>query len=212
MNKSITSFVKSIFAGMTFIAVSSMAQAAPISYTYTHAINPSHKLETSLEWALWKGFYVKSDTYQLGYDLFSGSWSNEGSPTSYDPTVDSLTDLSITLNFAAPDWGSAIFKLWEGLSFSTSFGDANIQTAETEAEISLSNIDLSSFDLNELTPDIQLTLTGWGSVLLTGYTLNFTGNRADAVAVPTPSSLALLSVGLLGAGWFSRRRTQSANS
>lgn len=207
MKKSITSFVKSIFAGITLIAMSAAVQATPISYTYTQALTPAETLETSLALSFWEGLYRKKGGTKLSYDLSSGSW-NTGS---YDPATDTLNSLDLTLTF-----------LWNPLapftSLTTSFGDLS-HTASSiwnnTTTFSLANIDLNNFNSYNLGSDIELTLNSFGSVVLTGYTLAFSGTRADlaqAVPVPTPSSLALLSAGLLGAGWFSRRRAKLANS
>lgn len=206
--KSITSFVKSIFAGMTIIAMSAAVQAAPISYTYE-----SGKINKELITILGWGILPNQTT--LGYDLTSGSWSNEGTPTSYDPAIDTLTSLNLTLNFSGPDLWSKLFRTWEGLSIETSIGDSFlVQSSSTAATVTFSGIDLAGYDLSEFGNDIMLTLTEAGRTVLTGYTLSFSGTRdlAQAVPVPTPSSLALLSVGLLSAGWFSRRRNETAHS
>lgn len=205
--KSITSFVKSIFAGITLIAMSAAVQATPISYTYTQALTPAETLETSLALSFWEGLYRKKGGTKLSYDLSGGSWSTG----SYDPATDTLNSLDLTLTF-----------LWNPLapftSLTTSFGDLS-HTASSiwnnTTTFSLANIDLNNFNSYDLGSDIELTLNSLGSVVLTGYTLAFSGTRADlaqAVPVPTPSSLALLSAGLLGAGWFSRRRAKLANS
>lgn len=207
MKKSITSFVKSIFAGITLIAMSAAVQATPISYTYTQALTPAETLETSLALSFWEGLYRKKGGTKLSYDLSGGSWSTG----SYDPATDTLNSLDLTLTF-----------LWNPLapftSLTTSFGDLS-HTASSiwnnTTTFSLANIDLNNFNSYDLGSDIELTLNSLGSVVLTGYTLAFSGTRADlaqAVPVPTPSSLALLSAGLLGAGWFSRRRAKLANS
>ena len=203
MNKSITSFVKSVFAGITFIAMSAAVQAAPISYTYSS----SAPIDKTLQ-ATWGFFSTIPDTYQLGYDLSSGSWSTEG----YDPSTDTLSNLDITLRFSY-----AVFApLW---SLTTSFGDlahtaSSIWTNTTT--FSLTNIDLDAFEGYNLGSDIELAFNNTLlSATLTGYTLTFSGTRElaqQAVPVPTPSTLALLSVGLLGAGWFSRRRNETAHS
>jgi len=207
MKKSITSFVKSIFAGITLIAMSAAVQATPISYTYTQALTPAETLETSLALSFWEGLYRTKGGTKLSYDLSGGSWSTG----SYDPATDTLNSLDLTLTF-----------LWNPLapftSLTTSFGDLS-HTASSiwnnTTTFSLANIDLNNFNSYDLGSDIELTLNSLGSVVLTGYTLAFSGTRADlaqAVPVPTPSSLALLSAGLLGAGWFSRRRAKLANS
>ena len=208
MKKSITSFVKSIFAGITLIAMSAAVQATPISYTYTQALTPAETLETSLALSFWEGLYRKKGGTKLSYDLSGGSWSTG----SYDPAIDTLTSLDLTLSF--------LWKPFAALttSLTTSFGDLS-HTASSiwnnTTTFSLANIDLNNFNSYDLGSDIELTLNSLGSVVLTGYTLAFSGTRADlaqAVPVPTPSSLALLSAGLLGAGWFSRRRAKLANS
>lgn len=207
MKKSITSFVKSIFAGITLIAMSAAVQATPISYTYTQALTPAETLETSLALSFWEGLYRKKGGTKLSYDLSGGSWSTG----SYDPATDTLNSLDLTLTF-----------LWNPLapftSLTTSFGDLSYTASSiwnNTTTFSLANIDLNNFNSYDLGSDIELTLNSLGSVVLTGYTLAFSGTRADlaqAVPVPTPSSLALLSAGLLGAGWFSRRRAKLANS
>ena len=207
-----TSF-KCLLVGVVLVASSTMVQAAPISYTYSSSAL-SETLTGTANWSLWKGFYVNPGVYQLNYDWTSGSWSNEGSPTSYDPAVDSLTALDITLNFAAPSLASWILESWKDLSISASLGDVT-QTSKTAATISLQSFDLTDWNMSEFSSGIELALTQVGRTLLTGYTLTFTGTRnalQQVVAVPTPSSLALLSAGLLGAGWISRRRRQSADS
>lgn len=202
MKKSITSFFKSTFAGMIVIAVSAATQAAPISYTYTYEFNEGQQLKTVF------GLGILPHKYQLQYDLHSGSWSGD----SYNPATDFLGNLDITLNFSAPDLVSKVFGWWEGLSFTTSFyGASPIQTSTTSATVSLTGVDLTGYDLSESGLDILLTLTSPGSVLLTGYTLTFNGERTEllsSIPVSAPSSLALLSVGLLGAGFFGRRRTR----
>lgn len=213
MKKSITSFVKSIFAGITLIAMSAAVQATPISYTYTQALNPTEILEPSLEGSFWEGRYLKKGGTKLSYDLSSGSWSTG----SYDPATDTLTSLDLTLTFL---WSplSPLTLFTPLASLTTSFGDLSYTSSSIRnytATFSLANIDLNNFNSYNLGSDIELTLNSLGSVVLTGYTLAFSGTRADlaqAVPVPTPSSLALLSAGLLGAGWFSRRRAKLANS
>lgn len=209
MSNFITKSLKSFFAGIALIAMNAVVQAGPISYTYE-----SGNVNKVLSSALGLGI-LPSSKHLLQYDLFSGSWSNEGTPTSYDPTTDTLSNLELTLNFKGSTLIERVLNTWKDLSFQVSFGDlAPAQSSSTAATVTLAGIDLTGYDLNNFTSDILLTLTNpLSKVELVSYTLNFSGIRAaqEAVAVPSPSTLALLSLGLVGAGFFSRRRQQATH-
>lgn len=207
MSNFITKSLKSFFAGIAWIAMSAIVQAGPISYTYE-----SGNINKVLSSALGLGV-LPSSKHLLQYDLFSGSWSNQGTPTSYDPTTDTLNNLELTLNFTGSTHIERLLNTWKDLSFQVSFGDlAPTQSSSTAATVTLAGIDLTGYDLNNFTSDILLTLTNpLSKVELVSYTLNFSGIRTvqEAVAVPSPSTLTLLSLGLMSAGFFSRRRQQA---
>ena len=204
MNKSITSFVKSVFAGMTLALACVATQAAPISYTYESSTDFEQVTLGSLFGWGWLGNL--SHTFQP--DFSHSNWISGGEATSYDPEIDTLASLDVTLHFE-DDTNLPIELTFAGLR----------KTASSAASVVLTGFDINGFSLAQLEQDLVLKLkttnTWMQYTTLTGYALTVSGTRElaqQAVPVPTPSTLALLSVGLLGAGWFSRRRNETAHS
>lgn len=132
------------------------------------------------------------DGESLVFDLFT---------LTIDPTILEWAefDISATIDFDSPDISSVFTGSGGYLSlFGTFFGgeltwDPSSILYETEGLlVELENLTLSDFFLTD-TVTVQATITNVG-----------------VASVPEPSTLALLSIGLLGIGFSRRRKGQSA--
>lgn len=218
---SIAKLFRNILGGAALIALSAVAQAAPITFNYEGSVNKV--LEFTVLDAIKAGFGLSTGSNTrllLQHDLLGGSWTDgESASTSYDPATDTLASLDLTLNFTGTNPLANLFGTWKGISFDTSFGNASeVQGSSTEKTVAL-GIDLTGYDISDLSSedgffDLLLSLNELGKVKLASYSLTISGIRTlqeNATPVPVPSTLALLSLGLVGAGFFSRRRGKAAN-
>lgn len=182
------------------MAASTLAQATPISYSHSasglyHSINHG------------QGYTLSFNLSDVN-TLFSGTTGS-----SYNAATDTLLSVDLTLHFSGPG------NSWNNRGFKISFGTApQPLTSTTAATVSLTGIDLSSYDIQSLVDSEGLFRIGLladnGNPHLTGYTLTLSGERQaapplqqQAHPVPAPSTLALLSLGLLGTTLLGRRRS-----
>ncbi len=183
-----TSFRK-ILGGLALIAASTAAQAAPIEFSTT----------------------------QSGLNISGGTTFSL--QTGYNPATDTLGSLQLTLNFANGH-NNASNNAWADKPFDVTFGDITLN-GSTAASVTLNttafNVDTSQYISSQ--GIFSFTVADLHThARLTGYTLNISGVSnpqqeqppiiapMPTVPVPAPSTLALLSLGILGAGLMGRRR------
>lgn len=149
---------------------------------------------------------------------FEGGKDVRGNPKEislfeFDPAMDTLSDLSVTLNFAGRGNGQG----WMGKNISLWLGGHSIATSETSESVTFN---LAALALPRDSAALKLKWSnGLGNILLMSYEISYAtpagyqptvppvaGGPEDAQAVPAPSTLALLSLGLFGTAFLGRRR------
>lgn len=174
---------------IVFMVISALSYATPISYIYSGPVDLNEKIN-------------HGNGYTISADLSSG--------ISYDPAADTLGELGLILHFGG------VGNSWNNREFQISLGGgAVILTRATASEVSL-KIDLSTYDIQELlTPEGLMHIVlraNDGNPYLMGYTLNISGERLiqpelEAHDIPTPSTLALMGLGLVGSVFLRRRKS-----
>lgn len=175
-----------ILAGLALM-LASVGHATPVTYTGKHEVG-----------APLRGLNPKELT------LFE-----------FDPAIDTLSDLSVTLNFTGTGNG------WKGKDISLWLGNQRIGAGQTSGSVT---INLAATPLiSEADHTLKLKWNnGLGNISFTSYDISFTAmpglqaaappvtaRPGETQAVPAPSTLALLSLGLLGTVFLGRRRKKN---